>query len=253
MFSTKLGHASHATRRGLYAIIGGLSLTAVSLVHAQEPVKVATENLARMGLVVEQTRATSIEGLLEVTTNQGVFYVSPDGNKLLSGRIFDITGAQPVDETAASLAQMRQQDLAQVADSVIEFTAPNEKHVVSVFTDTSCGYCRQLHENIDAYLEAGITIRYLAFPRNGMSSPAAETLARVWCAADPQAALATAKQDRFVKSTECDAPIAKHFALGQKFGVRGTPAFVTESGDLLPGLRLPPDLIAEIERLAAQR
>lgn len=253
MFKAKLASSTPFVRRQLCALMALLPLTLVSQVSAQENVEVATKNLERMGLQVEKARATSIDGLLEITTNQGVFYVSPDGKKLLSGRIFDITGDAPVDETAMSLATMRKQDLAQVENSVIEFKAPNEKHVVTVFTDTSCGYCRQLQENIEAYLDAGITVRYLAYPRNGLSSPAADTLARVWCADDPQAALATAKQDRFVKSTACNAPIAQHYALGQKFGVRGTPAFITETGDLLPGLRLPPDLITEIERLAAQR
>lgn len=253
MFKAKLSSSTPLVRRHVYALLALLPLTLASHANAQQPVEVATENLERMGLQVEKARTTPIAGLLEITTNQGVFYVSPDGNKLVSGRIFDITGDAPVDETAMSLATMRTQDLARVENSVIEFKAPNEKHVVTVFTDTSCGYCRQLQENLDAYLDAGITVRYLAYPRNGLSSPAADTLARVWCADDKKEALAAAKQDRFVKSTSCDAPIAQHFALGQKFGVRGTPAFITETGDLLPGLRLPPDLIKEIERLAALR
>lgn len=65
---------------------------------------------------------------------------------------------------------------------MIVYKAPEEKHVITVFTDITCGYCRKLHEQMKDYNALGITVRYLAFPRQGLSSQAEKTcvLSGVW-------------------------------------------------------------------------
>jgi thiol:disulfide interchange protein DsbC len=50
---------------------------------------------------------------------------------------------------------------------MIVYKAPQEKHVITVFTDITCGYCHKLHEQMSDYNALGITVRYLAFPRQG--------------------------------------------------------------------------------------
>lgn len=207
-----------------------------------------TSHMQRMGFVVESARPAHIDGLMEVITDQGLVYASEDGRHIVSGRIFDITGSEPNNVSEMVLEAMRVKDLAQVEDTVIEYTAPTEKHVIHVFTDTSCGYCRQLHERIDEYLALGITVRYLAWPRNGMQSSAATSLKNAWCADDQQAALSAAKNDAPLVSKQCDDPVAEHYALGHKFGVRGTPAIVFESGRMLPGYVPPERLAAELDK-----
>ena len=207
-----------------------------------------TGHMQRMGFVVESARPAHIDGLMEVITDQGLVYASKDGRHTVSGRIYEITGSEPNNVSEAVLEAMRVKDLAQVEDTVIEYTAPNEKHVIHVFTDTSCGYCRQLHERIDEYLALGISVRYLAWPRNGMQSNAASDLKNAWCADDPQAALSAAKNDETITSSSCNDPVAQHYALGHKFGVRGTPAIVFESGRMLPGYVPPERLAAELDK-----
>ncbi|WP_417684862.1 bifunctional protein-disulfide isomerase/oxidoreductase DsbC [Pseudidiomarina gelatinasegens] len=207
-----------------------------------------TSHMQRMGFKVESAKPADIAGLYEVITDQGLVYASDDGQHIISGRIFDITGEQPNNVSEKVLEQMRTNDLATVSDTVIEYTAPNQQHVIHVFTDTSCGYCRQLHERIDEYLDAGITVRYLAWPRNGLQSKAAVDLQNAWCADDQQAALTAAKNDEEVALAMCNDPVAMHFALGQKFGVRGTPAIVLESGRLLPGFVPPERLLPELQK-----
>ncbi|OZB06827.1 MAG: bifunctional protein-disulfide isomerase/oxidoreductase DsbC [Idiomarina sp. 34-48-12] len=207
-----------------------------------------TAHMQRMGFVVESVRPAHIDGLMEVITDQGLVYASEDGRHIVSGRIYEITGSEPNNVSEAVLEAMRVKDLAQVEDTVIEYTAPNEKHVIHVFTDTSCGYCRQLHERLDEYLDLGITVRYLAWPRNGMQSAAAANLKSVWCAEDPQGALSAAKNDEALNAAQCDDPVAQHYALGHKFGVRGTPAIVFESGRMLPGYVPPERLAAELDK-----
>jgi len=207
-----------------------------------------TAYLEQMGFVVESHQAAPMDGLIEVITNQGLVYTNADGSQLISGRIYDITAAEPVNLSDLSLNAMRQRDVAAWADSTIEYAAPDVKHVVYVFTDPSCGYCRQLHERLEDYLALGISVRYLAWPRTGLTGSAAKLLEQAWCADDQRQALTAIKQDQALPAANCEAPIADHYALGHKFGVRGTPAFVLPSGQLVPGLLPPQQLLAELER-----
>src|SRR5690554_711361 len=132
------------------------------------PAEFDVRNMSNMGFTVEAAQPSPVPGLYQVMTDQGLVYASADGQYIVSGRLFDITGEKPVNVSDLVLNQMRQRDLTAVQDSVISYQADNEKHVVHVFTDSSCGYCRQFHERIDEYLAAGISVRYLAWPRNGM-------------------------------------------------------------------------------------
>lgn len=220
-------------------------------VQADESVaepEVDQQHLQRMGFQVESIADSPIAGLYQVLTAQGLIYVSADGKNLMSGRIFDITGAEPVNLSDETLNKMRRDDLAEMAGTTLRYDAADEKYVVSVFTDPSCGFCRKLHERMDQYLEAGISIHYLAYPRNGMQSPAAKQLASVWCAADPKAAMSAVKTDERLQAASCDDPVAKHYALGRKFGFSGTPAVVLPNGRLIPGYMPPSQLLSELAK-----
>jgi len=74
----------------------------------------------------------------------------------------------------------------------------------------------------------------------------------VWCAADRGAALTAAKQGRRVPSINCTSPVARHYDLGRRVGLTGTPMIVTEDGTQMPGYMPPADLRAALDRLAAE-
>jgi len=237
---------------GLKAVFVVLSAVAsISLpVQAQDQIEdFNTTHFSRMGLQVESVEPTHIEGLVQVITNQGLFYASSDGETLVSGRMFDITGVTPKGLSDAVIDDMRKKDIASIADSGILYQADDQKYLINVFTDTTCGYCRQLHERIDEYLSAGISIRYLAFPRGGMQSEGANLLRDVWCADDPKAAMSAAKDDQTIAAAQCSSPpIAEHYELGQKIGERATPAIVTDEGRLMAGFRPPAQLLEDMQK-----
>lgn len=207
-----------------------------------------TQHLVNMGFQVNSVTPADIDGLYEVLTDRGLVYTSTDGERIISGRIYDITGDKPVNLSEQILAQMRRSELAKVSDTVIEYKSPNEQHVVHVFTDTSCGYCRQFHERIDEYLANGITVRYLAWPRSGINGQASLEMQSVWCSENKQAALTAVKNDEVLPPASCDNPVAQHLALGYQFGVNGTPAIVLESGRMLPGYLPPQPLLDEVNK-----
>ncbi|HLT43592.1 MAG TPA: DsbC family protein [Luteimonas sp.] len=189
-----------------------------------------------------------LDGFSEVVVGGQVLYVSDDGKYLLQGSLFDIEAKRDVSQ--AGVAEVRRRLLAEVpASERIVFAPANPKYTVSVFTDVECGYCRKLHGEIDEYNRRGIAIEYLAFPRMGLDTADYALMVSVWCAPDRRKALTDAKEGRPVPPRTCDNPVARHYALGQRVGLAGTPMIVTESGTQMPGY-LPPDALLSALRQA---
>ncbi|WDD98035.1 MULTISPECIES: bifunctional protein-disulfide isomerase/oxidoreductase DsbC [Thalassomonas] len=210
----------------------------------------ATQRLAAMNLQVEEVSESTIPGFMQVVTGQGLFYVSNDGKQLLQGNLFNIESDRPVNLTEQKLSQLRVAGINKLESGLVTFPAKDEKYRISVFTDTSCGYCGKLHQEMQGYNDLGITVQYLAFPRGGQRSPAFQDLASVWCAKDQQSAM-TAMQAGGSKAEQqplCQAPIEEHYQFGVRSGVDSTPTIVLENGMLLPGYRNPEDLLALLKR-----
>lgn len=108
-----------------------------------------------------------IEGLYQAMTNRGVLYISRDGSKMFHGNLYDLDKGMK-NLTEAALAGPRLAMMKPLEDHMLVYKAKDEKHVVTVFTDVSCGYCRKLHSQMADYNKLGITVRYLAFPRAGV-------------------------------------------------------------------------------------
>jgi thiol:disulfide interchange protein DsbC len=104
-----------------------------------------------------------------------------------------------------------------------------------VFTDTTCGYCRKLHNEMADYNDLGITVQYLAFPRGGIRSGSFDNLQNVWCADDKKAAMTAFKSGSSVNSKSCSTKVAQHYDFGQAVGVTGTPAIILNDGTMIPG------------------
>ncbi|MCK9605820.1 MAG: DsbC family protein [Methylomonas sp.] len=186
------------------------------------------------GAQVDSIKPSEIKGLFEVIAGGNIFYASEDGRYLLQGQLFDAVEKKNI--TEGKLASVRKLALDKVGEkNMIIFKPATSKHVVSVFTDIDCGYCRKLHSEIDQYMAQGITVRYLFFPRAGKGSESYSKAVSVWCAADKQKALTDAKKGDSLESKTCDNPVDQHMALGEAFGMSGTPMIVTEKGNILPG------------------
>ena len=238
------------------AVIGSLmALTSQAEESVEETISKGLR-AAQPNLILQS--ATQIEGqaLYEVELTSGqVLYSTPDGKFFVYGSLFEATPGQLVDLTAKRGDAKRQKLLAGVnADDMVVFQSKGEqKAVINVFTDVDCGYCRKLHREVPRLNELGITVRYLAYPRAGVYSDQKRTkftgsykkLKSVWCDSDRPAAMSKAKATGFIKENlNCDAPIEAQLALGEQFGVRGTPALVFETGELVPGY-MPADELAK--------
>ena len=70
-----------------------------------------TKHLNRIGIEVISTEPGEIDGYVRAVTNQGMFYVSEDGKKLISGNVFDITNSAPENLTEMGMAAVRKEML----------------------------------------------------------------------------------------------------------------------------------------------
>lgn len=200
---------------------------------------------------IDRVGEAPLPGFREVIVGGQVLYVSDDGRYLLQGSLYDVQARR--DLSQAGLAVVRRELLAEVpAEDRIVFAPPAPDYTVAVFTDVECGYCRRLHQEIEAYNAQGIAIEYLAFPRMGLGSPDYDKMVSVWCADDRRQAMTDAKHGRPVPARTCDNPVAAQYELGQRIGLTGTPMIVTEDGMQMPGYMPPDALRAALDQLAAE-
>lgn len=206
-----------------------------------------THSLARLGVHNAEIQPAPVAGLKTVLTESGVLYVSDDGKHVIQGPMYDVGGSQPVNVTNQLLGKR----LDALQGQMIVYQAPQQKHVITVFTDITCGYCHKMHEQIKDYNALGITVRYLAFPRQGLNSQAEKDMASVWCSANPNAAFDKAMNGDPVPAAVCKTDISKHYQLGVQYGIQGTPAVLLENGAMVPGYQSPKEMAAMLEQQQA--
>lgn len=185
---------------------------------------------------VDQVQPSPVEGLYQVVIGGQVVYVSADGRYLLQGDMLDLERRQSVSDTLRSEAR-RERIEAHGSENMIIYEAEGEtRHVVTVFTDIDCPYCRQMHERIGEYTGGGIEVRYIQMPRAGEGSESYRKAVAVWCASDRKAAMDRAKQGESMGGADCDNPVASQLQLARDLGVNATPTFITEQGTMRRGL-----------------
>ena len=175
-----------------------------------------------------------IPGLFRMKYGPNVFYMSADGRYLVRGDVIDIALGTNVTEIERKKGRIDAiESLSE--DSMIVFSPENVKGTITVFTDITCPYCAKLHREVGELNEAGIEVRYLAYPRVGVPSSVADDMASIWCADDPREALTDAKAGFGVDPKDCPNPVKEHYNVGNKVGVRGTPTIILEDGSLIGG------------------
>lgn len=194
---------------------------------------------------------TPMEGLYQVEIGPQVMFVTGDGRYLIDGAVVDLKTREDITESARNGARLRAIDKIGEENMVV-FDAPKSEHEITVFTDIDCGYCRKLHEQMDAYADEGISVRYLFYPRAGEGTPSFDKAVSVWCADDRQDAMTRAKAGAKLPKESCRNPVAKHMELGQLMGIRGTPAIVLDNGEMVPGYVEPKRLAALLAQTAAR-
>lgn len=188
------------------------------------------------GTRVQEIGPSPIPGIYEFTADGDVMYITADGKYLLDAQIVDID--KRLNLTEAKRSVERKKALASLDEKqMIVFAPPSYKYTLTVFTDVDCGYCQKLHSEMAEINKLGIRVRYAAYPREGPGSPGWHKMEAVWCSKDRKSAITRAKQGQVVAlEKNCNTtPIKTQYELGDRLGVKGTPAVFTDSGKQIGG------------------
>lgn len=230
----------------LTAVISVTSVIAHAASNDQEIEQVRTELIKMIPSAVEaEIVSTPADGVYRMEFQGNYAFVYVAGDHVLIGELLDT-------KEQVNLGDVAQAELvAKVIDEVptskmIVFGPKDAKRHITVFTDIDCGYCRKLHNEVADLTDAGIQVRYLAFPRAGVGSESHKKYVSVWCNDDQQSALTTAKSGGSVPAATCANPVSETYSLGQQVGVRGTPTIIFDDGTLTPGYLPSAELIRRL-------
>lgn len=202
------------------------------------------------GMSVQSVKKSQLENIYIVDIGDlQPIYASKNGEFFFYGELYAINQNRLKNTTKDEINLKRKSilDLALTKSDFISFKSNNEKHKVTIFTDVDCGYCRKFHNEINDFNNLGITVNYVAFPRSGLASDSYNKVVTAWCSADPKDTLTKMKQGEDLQISLCqDHPVEKHFLLGQKIGITGTPAIIKSNGELLPGYLPPEELLTRL-------
>lgn len=228
-------------------LVLGLALISTSVLAGNNDI---TDTMSKLGYENKDLKITNtpVKGLKSVVTPDGTFYVTDDGKYLTQGPIYNVEGDEPKNiANSTNLALMKT-----IEKDAIIYKAKDEKYVISVFTDYTCHYCKLLHENIDQYLNNGISVHYFAYPRAGADSEVGKNMQSIWSVADRKAAFDKAYKGDPITPATSDVPyVTQQFNVGRQLGISGTPSIVLSDGQLIPGY-VPADKLIEILKNTAK-
>ena len=207
----------------------------------------------RPDLLITEVRFSHVKGIYKAKIQGNPVFFSADGRFFIAGEMYQVTDHQLVNLQEEELRKAEEAFAPQRAEmlesldqkDMVIFPAKGETRAqIYVFTDIDCGFCRKLHRQMPEMQALGIEVRYLGFPRAGVNSKSAQKLVTTWCADNPQEVMTQFKQGKNVALNSCEPnPIADQYELGKNIGVRGTPAIVLKSGQMVPGALSPQQLI----------
>ena len=180
---------------------------------------------------VKAIRATPY-GLYEVQMGNEIVYTDRQVSFVFDGTLVDAKTRKDV--TAERLEQLSRivfDDLP--FDLAFKQVKGNGQRKIAIFEDPNCGYCKQLRQTLQQV--DNLTVYTFLLPI--LSPDSTQKVRNVWCAKDRGAVWDAwmLKGQVPPKADDCDVPVDKMLALGQKLSVRGTPAIFFANGSRVPG------------------
>ena len=191
---------------------------------------------------------STIPGLYEVLMGRNVAYTDASGRYFLFGNLMDM-------QTQTNLTQERTESLQRVEipslpiDQALKTVKGNGSRTLYVFSDPSCGFCKQLEPSLAALTD--VTIYTFIVPMLGQPSMAAG--AGIWCSKDRAKAWTTHMTGSAKAPSapaNCDHPLRKNLQLAEKLGITATPTLVTAQGTRVAGALPVAQLRALLEQAA---
>lgn len=189
-------------------------------------------------------------GLFEVQFDDQLIYTDAKVSFIFVGAVYDASSKR-------NLTEERMRKLARISwDSLplelaMKKVKGNGQRKLAIFSDADCPFCARLEnelKNVD-----NVTIYTFVYPIDQLHPDAARKSRILWCASDRVAAWDAwfATQKLPDNNGECDTPLEKTQALGQKLRINATPTMVFADGSMIPGAIPAQRLEAELKQAEA--
>ena len=184
----------------------------------------------------------------EIIINNQIYYATNDGKYLIIGNIIDLQTKESITENTKMKQRLSVINGIKKENLVI-YKPMQTKHVITVFTDTSCPYCQKLHNEIPRLLENSIEVRYILFSRNGDGVEAYKQLVYAWCSENKVEAVERLFEGEILDDEDsCQNPLNKNSEYASLLSVEGTPTIFLEDGRVIPGYQNSKNIIAFINK-----
>lgn len=202
---------------------------------------------------VLSVRMSPIKGLWEVIGEQnfkkGILYIDFEKKHIIYGAITNARGA-------ANLTQQSLEHSVRIKKSDVDLTgslylgAKDAKVKIILFADPTCSHCAKLHRTIEVLVKKrrDIAFNIVLYPLKQYNPRAYEKAKSVFCMGSLKA-LEAAYEGKMLAPPNCKAAVLDHnLAIGQKYGITGTPTVVFPNGTMHFGLVTEKELLRLIER-----
>jgi thiol:disulfide interchange protein DsbC len=215
---------------GLLALLAG---SAFAETAQEAAIRKAIEPRLGEGVKVDSVVKTPYAGLFEVRVGSDIFYTDAKADYLFIGRVVNTrTFEDYTKERVDELSKIKFSDLP--FDSAIKMVKGNGKHVIAVFEDPNCGYCKRLRHTLSRM--DNVTV--YTFMYDILAPDSAVKSRNVWCSPDRAKAwdewMLNGKEAPAAPAN-CTAPTDQVLALGKKMKVTGTPTIFFTDGSRIPG------------------
>ncbi|MSQ59542.1 MAG: DsbC family protein [Betaproteobacteria bacterium] len=218
----------------LAAAVLGISM--LGLAHAdEESVRKGFTAKFPKAHVQSVTKIPNID-LYEVIIGTDVYYTDDNVQYLVEGSLTDL-------KTEKNLTAERQRELKETPiawkdlplDLAIKKVKGKGERKVAVFSDPDCPFCKRLENTLKDV--DNVTIYTFLFPLADLHPQAVDRSRAIWCSPDRIKAwddyMLNGMQPG--KHKDCDSPVEKVLAYGQKKNINSTPTLVFASGKRVNG------------------
>jgi len=182
----------------------------------------------------------------EIIINNQIYYATNDGKYLIIGNVINLETKESITENTKMKQRLSVINTIE-KENLIIYKPEITKHILTIFTDTSCPYCQKLHNEIPKLLDNSIEIRYILFSRNGEKVEAYEQLVSAWCSDDKLESVERLFSGDILEDVDnCKNPLNKNSEYARQLSVEGTPTIFLEDGRIIPGYQNSDNILSFI-------
>ena len=180
---------------------------------------------------ITNIQATEMQGLYSAVMDNQVVYVNEQAQHLFVGAMIRLKDHRNLTKDLA--IQQNRIDIKQLPlQDAIKTVKGNGQRQLVVFSDPNCPYCKGLDANLEQL--NNVTIYTFIYPLKTQSIIPSK---QVWCSANKAVAWKNLMKYGTVPSAaaNCETPIERNLALGQRLGLVGTPVTIFSNGHKIMG------------------